>query len=32
MKRYERFWNDKLDTLESLLRAEDKSKAKKEKD
>jgi DNA-binding transcriptional ArsR family regulator len=32
MKRYEHFWNDKLDTLESLLRAEDKLKAKKEKE
>ena len=32
MKRYERFWNDRLDALESLLREEDKSKAKKAKE
>jgi DNA-binding transcriptional ArsR family regulator len=32
MKRYERFWNDRLDMLESLLREEDKSKAKKAKE
>jgi hypothetical protein len=32
MKRYERFWNERLDTLESLLREDDKSKAKKKKE
>ena len=32
MRRYEQFWNEKLDTLESLLREEDKSKAKKAKE
>ncbi len=31
LRRYERFWNDKLDRLESLLRAEDKAAAKKAK-
>src|SRR5713226_3335998 len=31
LKRYERFWNEKLDALESLLRAEDEAKAKKSK-
>lgn len=29
LRRYERFWNEKLDTLESLLRAEDEAKASK---
>jgi DNA-binding transcriptional ArsR family regulator len=29
LRRYERFWNQKLDRLESLLRAEDEAKAKK---
>ncbi len=28
-KRYARFWNEKLDALESLLLAEDEAKAKK---
>ena len=32
MRRYEHFWNDRLDTLEALLRAEDTSRAKKQKD
>ena len=32
LRRYERFWNEKLDTLESLLREEDRSKAKKVKE
>jgi DNA-binding transcriptional ArsR family regulator len=32
MKRYERFWNARLDALESLLREEDKSEAKKAKE
>ncbi len=31
LRRYERFWNEKLDTLESLLRAEDEAAAKKSK-
>jgi DNA-binding transcriptional ArsR family regulator len=31
LKRYARFWNAKLDSLESLLRAEDEAKAKKAK-
>jgi hypothetical protein len=29
LRRYERFWSEKLDTLESLLRAEDEAKAKR---
>jgi DNA-binding transcriptional ArsR family regulator len=29
LRRYERFWNAKLDRLEALLRADDKAKAKK---
>ena len=29
LRRYERFWNENLDALESLLRAEDEAKAKK---
>lgn len=28
LRRYQRFWNDKLDTLESLLRVEDEATAK----
>ena len=28
-KRYERFWSERLDTLEALLRAEDEAAAKK---
>ena len=28
LRRYERFWNAKLDRLEALLRADDKAKAK----
>ena len=32
MRRYERFWTEKLDALEALLREEDKSKAKKAKE
>ena len=32
MRRYEHFWNEKLDALESLLREDDKSKAKKTKE
>ena len=32
MRRYERFWTKNLDTLESLLREEDTSKAKKAKE
>jgi len=32
LKRYERFWSQKLDRLESLLRAEDEAKAKKVKE
>jgi DNA-binding transcriptional ArsR family regulator len=31
LRRYERFWNEKLDTLESLLRAEDEAAARKSK-
>ena len=31
LRRYERFWNERLDTLESLLRAEDEAAAKKSK-
>jgi DNA-binding transcriptional ArsR family regulator len=31
LRRYERFWNEKLDTLEALLRAEDETAAKKSK-
>jgi hypothetical protein len=31
LRRYERFWNAKLDTLEALLRAEDEAKARKKK-
>jgi DNA-binding transcriptional ArsR family regulator len=27
LRRYERFWNEKLDSLEALLRAEDEAKA-----
>ena len=29
LRRYQRFWNEKLDTLESLLRAEDQGNATK---
>ena len=29
LRRYQRFWTEKLDRLESLLRAEDDAKAKK---
>jgi len=29
LRRYEHFWNEKLDTLEALLRADDKANAKK---
>ena len=32
LKRYERFWTESLDTLESLLRDEDRSKAKEVKE
>jgi DNA-binding transcriptional ArsR family regulator len=32
LRRYERFWSAKLDTLEALLRAEDEAKAKKAKE
>jgi DNA-binding transcriptional ArsR family regulator len=32
LKRYERFWSAKLDSLEALLRAEDESKAKQVKE
>ena len=32
LRRYQRFWNEKLDTLEALLRAEDEAKAKKVKE
>jgi DNA-binding transcriptional ArsR family regulator len=32
LKRYERFWNESLDTLEALLREEDKTKAKGKKE
>ena len=31
LRRYERFWNEKLDTLEALLRAEDETAARKSK-
>lgn len=31
LRRYERFWNEKLDTLEALLRAEDEAAAEKSK-
>jgi DNA-binding transcriptional ArsR family regulator len=31
LRRYERFWNEKLDTLEALLRAEDEAAASKSK-
>lgn len=31
LRRYERFWNEKLDTLEALLRAEDEAAAGKSK-
>src|SRR3954469_19577846 len=31
LRRYERFWNDRLGTLESLLRAEDEATARKTK-
>jgi DNA-binding transcriptional ArsR family regulator len=31
LRRYERCWNEKLDTLESLLRAEDEAAARKSK-
>jgi hypothetical protein len=32
LKRYERFWSTKLDSLEALLRAEDEAKTKKAKE
>ena len=32
LRRYERFWNDRLDALESLLRAEDEAKSKEAKE
>jgi hypothetical protein len=32
LRRYERFWNAKLDALEALLLEEDKAKAKKVKE
>jgi hypothetical protein len=32
LRRYERFWSEKLDKLEALLRAEDKAKAKQVKE
>jgi DNA-binding transcriptional ArsR family regulator len=32
LRRYERFWNENLDALESLLRAEDEDKARKIKE
>jgi hypothetical protein len=32
LRRYERFWSEKLDKLESLLRAEDEAKAKQVKE
>jgi hypothetical protein len=32
LRRYERFWNAKLDALEALLLEEDKAKAKKLKE
>jgi DNA-binding transcriptional ArsR family regulator len=31
LRRYERFWTEKLDSLEALLRAEDEAKAKQGK-
>jgi DNA-binding transcriptional ArsR family regulator len=31
LRRYERFWSENLDALESLLRAEDEAKARKAK-
>jgi hypothetical protein len=31
LRRYQRFWTAKLDTLEALLRAEDEAKAKSKK-
>ena len=31
LKRYERFWSERLDTLEALLRAEDEAAARKRK-
>ncbi|HMM90053.1 ArsR/SmtB family transcription factor [Bradyrhizobium sp.] len=32
LRRYERFWNARLDQLEALLRAEDEAKARKAKE
>ena len=32
LRRYERFWSEKLDKLEALLRAEDEAKAKQVKE
>jgi DNA-binding transcriptional ArsR family regulator len=32
LRRYERFWTEKLDSLEALLRAEDEAKAKQMKE
>jgi hypothetical protein len=32
LRRYQRFWSGRLDTLEALLRAEDEAKAKKVKE
>lgn len=32
LRRYERFWTEKLDSLEALLRAEDEAKAKQVKE
>ena len=32
LRRYEGFWSEKLDSLEALLRAEDKAKAKQVKE
>ena len=32
LRRYERFWNENLDALESLLRVEDEAKARKIKE
>jgi DNA-binding transcriptional ArsR family regulator len=32
LRRYERFWNESLDTLEALLREEDEAKAKETKE
>ena len=31
LRRYQKFWNEKLDSLEALLRAEDEAKAKQGK-